>query len=308
MNINTKVCLAGLELQNPVTVASGTFGYGQEYSRFLDLNQLGAIIVKGVSVNPMEGNPPPRIVETSAGLLNSIGLQNDGLEIFIRKKLPLLERVKSKVIVNILGHSLEEYVTLAEELSKCPRVDALEINISCPNVQQGGLAFGVNSQSTFEVVRAVRKATSLPLITKLSPNVTDIVSIARSAQEAGTDAVSLINTILGMAIDIYQRKPKLAKIMGGLSGPAIKPVALRMVWQVSQALNIPIIGGGGIMNWEDAIEFLLAGAWAVSIGTGNFVDPATPIQVIEGIKGYMKKYRFHTITQVIGYMKMSHNL
>jgi dihydroorotate dehydrogenase (NAD+) catalytic subunit len=259
-------------------------------------------------VHPMEGNPSPRLVETSAGLLNSIGLQNDGLEIFIRKKLPLLERVKSKVIVNILGHSLEEYVTLAEELSKCPRVDALEINISCPNVQQGGLAFGVNSQSTFEVVQAVRKATSLPLITKLSPNVTDIVSIARSAQEAGTDAVSLINTILGMAIDIYQRKPKLAKIMGGLSGPAIKPIALRMVWQVSQALNIPIIGGGGIMGWEDAIEFLLAGAWAVSIGTGNFVDPTTPIQVIEGIKGYMKKYQFHTITQVIGYMKTSHNL
>ena len=303
MTIDTKIHLADIELKNPVTVASGTFGYGQEYARFIDLNQLGAIVVKGVSWQPMEGNPPPRIAETPAGLLNSIGLQNDGLESFINEKLPLLNDIDSIVIVNILGHSLQEYVVLAEELSTCPRVDALEINISCPNVEQGGLAFGADKQSTFEVVYAVRQKTQLPLITKLSPNVTDIVEIALSAQEAGTDAISLINTVLGMAIDIHERRPKLAKIVGGLSGPAIKPIALRMVWQVSQALNIPVIGMGGIMNWQDAIEFLLAGASAISIGTGNFIDPQTPIKVIRGIEEYMKRHQFQKITQIIGNLK-----
>jgi len=303
MTINTKIHLASLELKNPVTVASGTFGYGQEYARFFDLNQLGAITVKGVSVHPIKGNPPPRIAETPAGLLNSIGLQNEGLEDFINKKLPLLNDLDTIIIVNILGHSIEEYVILAEKLSKCPRVDALEINISCPNVQRGGLAFGTNKEATFEVVHAVRQSTSLPLITKLSPNVTDIVAIARSAQEGGADAVSLINTVLGLAIDIHQRSPKLANVVGGLSGPAIKPIALRMVWQVFQKLDIPIIGMGGIMNWEDAIEFLLAGARVISIGTGNFVDPQTPLKVIKGIEEYMKHHQFHQITEIIGNLR-----
>ncbi|MCL6584858.1 MAG: dihydroorotate dehydrogenase [bacterium] len=298
--VDIRVNLAGLELKNPVMVASGTFGYGQEYARFIDLNQLGAIVVKGVSAQPMAGNPPPRLVETPAGLLNSIGLQNVGLEVFIRDKLPFLQGIDSVVIVNILGHTVEEYVTLATELSKHPRVDALEINISCPNVERGGLAFGTDRQATFEVVQAVRQATHLPLITKLSPNVADIVPIARSAQDAGSDAVSLINTILGMAIDIHQRKPVLAKTVGGLSGPAIKPIALRMVWQVSQAVDIPVIGMGGIMSGDDAIEFLLAGASAVSIGTALFVDPQAPIKVLKGIEEYMKRYRFHSIREIVG--------
>jgi len=302
--VDMRVNLAGLELKNPVMVASGTFGYGQEYARFIDLNQLGAIVVKGVSAQPMAGNPPPRLVETPAGLLNSIGLQNVGLEVFIRDKLPFLQGIDSVVIVNILGHTVEEYVTLATELSKHPRVDALEINISCPNVERGGLAFGTDRQATFEVVQAVRQATHLPLITKLSPNVADIVPIARSAQDAGSDAVSLINTVLGMAIDIHQRKPVLAKTVGGLSGPAIKPIALRMVWQVSQAVDIPVIGMGGIMSGDDAIEFLLAGASAVSIGTALFVDPQAPIKVLKGIEEYMKRYRFHSIREIVGQLKL----
>jgi len=299
-NIDTEIHLAGLALKNPVMVASGTFGYGKEYAQFVDLNQLGAIVVKGISLHPMDGNPPPRLAETPAGLLNSIGLQNVGLEGFISSKLPFLEGIDSLVIVNILGHTIEEYVVLARELSKHSRVDALEINISCPNVDKGGLAFGTDRQSTFDVVQAVRQVTHLPLITKLSPNVTNIAAIAQSAQEAGTDAVSLINTVLGMAIDIHQRKPALARIVGGLSGPAIKPIAVRMVWQVSQAVDIPIIGMGGIMNAEDAIEFLLAGASAISIGTAHFVDPETPIKVLKGIEEYMMKYQFHKITEIIG--------
>jgi len=299
-HLDTKIHLAGLELKNPVMVASGTFGYGKEYARFVDLNQLGAIVVKGISLYPMDGNPPPRLAETPAGLLNSIGLQNVGLEAFISSKLPFLEGVDSLVIVNILGHTIEEYVALAEELSKHSRVDALEINISCPNVDKGGLAFGTDRQSTFDVVQAVREVTHLPLITKLSPNVTNIAAIAQSAQEAGTDAISLINTVLGMAIDIHQRKPALARIVGGLSGPAIKPIAVRMVWQVSQAVDVPIIGMGGIMNAEDAIEFFLAGASAISIGTAHFVDPETPIKVLKGIEEYMTRYQFHKITDIIG--------
>ncbi|MEW6379275.1 MAG: dihydroorotate dehydrogenase [bacterium] len=303
--IDTKVHLAGLELKNPVMVASGTFGYGREYAGFIDLNQLGAIVVKGVSVQPMAGNPPPRIVETPAGMLNSIGLQNVGLKTFISEKLPFLEEIDSLVIVNILGHTIDEYVTLASELSKHPRVDALEINISCPNVDKGGLAFGTDGEATFEVVQAVRKATHLPLITKLTPNVTSIALIARSAQEAGSDAISLINTVLGMAIDIHRRKPALARIVGGLSGPAIKPIALRMVWQVSQAVDIPIIGMGGIMSAEDAIEFLLAGASAVSIGTAQFVDPQIPIKVVKGIEEYMMRYQFHKIRDITGSLDVS---
>jgi dihydroorotate dehydrogenase (NAD+) catalytic subunit len=298
--IDLRVHVAGLKLKNPVMVASGTFGYGKEYATFVDLNQLGAIVVKGISLQPMDGNPPPRIAETPAGLLNSIGLQNVGLKNFISSKLPFLESVDSLVIVNILGHTIEEYVALATELSRHPRVDALEINISCPNVDKGGLAFGTDRQATFDVVQAVRQVTHLPLITKLSPNVTNIAAIAQSAQEAGSDALSLINTVLGMAIDIHRRKPALARIVGGLSGPAIKPIAVRMVWQVSQAVDIPIIGMGGIMNADDAIEFLLAGASAVSIGTAHFVDPQTPIKVLKGIEEYMMRYQFHTITEIIG--------
>lgn len=303
--IDTKIHLAGLELKNPVMVASGTFGYGREYAGFIDLNQLGALVVKGVSVQPMAGNPPPRIVETPAGMLNSIGLQNVGLKTFISEKLPFLQEVDSLVIVNILGHTIDEYVTLAEELSKHSRVDALEINISCPNVDKGGLAFGTDREATFEVVQAVRKATHLPLITKLTPNVTSIAPIARSAQEAGSDAISLINTVLGMAIDIHRRKPALARIVGGLSGPAIKPIALRMVWQVSQAVDIPVIGMGGITSADDAVEFLLAGASAVSIGTAQFVDPQIPIKVIKGIEEYMMRYQFQKIGDITGNLDVS---
>lgn len=278
------VNIAGIKMKNPVMAASGTFGYGEEYSELIDLNMLGAIVTKSVTLKPRKGNPPPRICETPAGMLNSIGLQNDGLKIFLEKQLPFLSQFDTPVIVNIAGENIAEYVEIAKALSKEKGISGIELNISCPNVKKGCIAFGIEPKLTKELVKAVRKSTKLPLIVKLSPNVTDITVIARAAVSAGADALSLINTVLGMAIDIKTKKPKLANITGGLSGPAIKPIAIRMVWQVAHAVKVPIIGIGGIMTADDAKEFFLAGAKAVQVGTANFVDVQAAIKIIEGLK------------------------
>lgn len=294
------VYIGKLKLKNPVMTASGTFGYGLEYTEFLDLNRLGAIVVKGLSVAPKEGNPPPRIVETTAGMLNAIGLQNIGLENFITKKLPLLKKFDTAIIVNFFGDSIKEYVMAAERLDSADGVHALEMNISCPNKQAGWSVFGTDPKVTFEVVSSVRKATGLPLIVKLSPNVTDIKIMAKAAEDAGADAISLINTITGIAVDIKTKKPKLANVTGGLSGPAIKPIALRMVWEAFKTVEIPIIGMGGIMNSPDAIEFMLAGATAVAVGTANFVNPAATIDIIEGLEAYMKENNINSVGELTG--------
>ncbi|HXX81847.1 MAG TPA: dihydroorotate dehydrogenase, partial [Thermodesulfovibrionales bacterium] len=275
--MDLSVEIGKLKLRNPVMTASGTFGYGEEYSEFIDLNRLGAVVVKGLSLQPKEGNPPPRIVETAGGMLNAIGLQNIGIERFIQEKLPFLKQFNTPVIVNFFGDSVEEYARAAERLSMSTGIHGLEMNISCPNKQAGWCIFGTDPKVTFEVVSAVRKSTDLTLIVKLSPNVTDIGVMARAAEDAGADAVSLINTITGMAIDIEARRPRLANITGGLSGPAVKPVALRMVWEVSRAVRIPIIGMGGIMNGRDSIEFILAGATAVAVGTAHFINPVSSV-------------------------------
>lgn len=300
MFMNLSVNIGRLKLKNPVMTASGTFGYGEEYSEFVDLNRLGAIIVKGLSLLPKEGNPPPRIVETPSGMLNSIGLQNIGIENFIKEKLPFLKKFNTAVIVNFFGDSINEYVEVAETLSGADGVHGLEMNISCPNREAGWCIFGTDPKVTFEVVSAVRKSTDLILIVKLSPNVTDIALIAKAAEDAGADAVSLINTITGMAIDIKTRMPKLGNITGGLSGPAVKPIALRMVWEVYKCVKIPIIGMGGIMNAEDAIEFILAGATAVSVGTANFINPAATIDIIEGIESFMEGNGISDLNELIG--------
>jgi dihydroorotate dehydrogenase (NAD+) catalytic subunit len=291
--------LAGIELKNPVMTASGTFGYGEEYESYLDLNCLGALVVKGLSLSPALGNPPPRIVETPAGMLNAIGLQNIGLESFIRDKLPRLRKLQTPVIVNFLGSTEEEYCRMAERLSKAEGVAGLEVNLSCPNIKQGGLAFGVDPKATYKLLKELKRATSLPLLAKLSPNVTDITVSAKAAEDGGADGLTLINTILGMAIDITTRRPKLANITGGLSGPAIKPIALRMVWQVAQTVKIPVIGVGGIMKGEDALEFIIAGASAIQVGTANFLDPTATIKVIEGIESYCRQYQVASIKELI---------
>lgn len=282
------VKIAGLRLKNPVLLASGTCGYGAEISDLVDLNRLGGVIVKGLSLEPRSGNPPPRIVETPCGLLNSIGLENVGLDAFVRDKLPWLRGLDTNVIVNILGDSVEEYARLADRIGGLDGVDAIEVNISCPNVKAGGASFGADPDAAAEVTRAVRYRTDLPIIVKLSPNVTDIVEIARAVASAGADAISLINTLLGMAIDIKRRRPALRNVFGGLSGPAIKPVALRMVWQAVEAVDIPVIGIGGITGTEDAIEFLMAGAAAIEIGTTTLLKPAAAIDIIAGIRDYME--------------------
>lgn len=297
---NCRVDIGGLRLNNPVMTAAGTFGYAAEYASFLDLNCLGAIIVKGLSMKPVVGNPTPRIVETSCGMLNAVGLENIGLKNFIRDKLPFLETLIPPVIVNIYGGCLDDYTELAARLNDIPTISGVEVNISCPNVKSGGLAFGVEPTSAFRVVNAVRKRTSKPVMVKLTPNVTDISLIARSVEDAGANAVSLINTITGMAIDIETRRPKLANIIGGLSGPAIKPIALRMVWQAAQAVKIPVIGMGGIVNADDALEFLIAGATAVQIGTANFMNPRVTLDIIEGIADYLVKHHIPDITDLIG--------
>lgn len=294
------VDLAGLHLKNPVMTASGTFGYGKEYADFFDLNALGALITKGVSLKPMAGNPPPRLCETPCGLLNAIGLQNVGAKDFLREKLPFLSRFSVPVIVNILGHSLPEYEEVARVLNDAPGLAALEVNISCPNVAQGGLAFGADPRLAAKVMARVRRATRLPLIAKLTPQVADIAAIARAVEGAGADAVSLINTIPGMAVDIQTRKSRLGRWAGGLSGPAVKPVALRLVYQVVQAVSIPVIGLGGIRTAEDALEFLLVGARAVQIGTANFIRPTATLEVIEGMEKFLIEKGIEKITDWIG--------
>ncbi|MFN3395937.1 MAG: dihydroorotate dehydrogenase [Thermodesulfovibrionales bacterium] len=298
--VDLSVNIGNLTLKNPVMTASGTFGYGEEYVEFVDLNRLGAVVVKGLSLKPREGNPPPRIVETPSGMLNSIGLQNIGIERFIREKVPFLRQFDATVIVNFFGDTIEEYREAAMALSDVEGVHGLEMNISCPNKEAGWSIFGTDPGTTHKVVSSVREATKLPLIVKLSPNVTDISMMAKVAEDAGADAISLINTITGMAIDIKTRRPKLANITGGLSGPAIRPVAVRMVWEASKAVRIPIIGMGGIMNYEDALEFILAGATAVAVGTANFVNPLVTMDIISGIEQYLMENNIKSIKEIIG--------
>ncbi len=295
----------GLVLANPVIAASGTFGYGEEYAGVLDLNRLGAIAVKGLSLEPRAGNPAPRLIETPSGVLNAIGLQNVGLDAFLADKLPFLRRFTLKVIVNIVGSTVEEYETLAERLSAAAGVHALEINVSCPNVKKGGMSFGQSVAGVFEVVQAVRRKTHLPTIVKLSPNVTDITEIARAAQAGGATALSLVNTFLGMAIDVETRRPKLASWTGGLSGPAIRPLAVRMVWEASKAVPIPIIGMGGITSGEDAVEFMLAGASAVAVGTGNFLNPLATVEVLDGVVRYLRRHDIEDIGRLVGAIDLS---
>ncbi len=300
MGVKLKTQIGRIKMKNPVTVASGTFGFGQEMAEFYDLSRLGAITVKGTSLKPWKGNPYPRTVETPSGMLNAIGLQNDGVDSLINEKMPFLRRFDVPVIVNIVGHSVEEYAELAKRLDKVEGIAGLEINISCPNVKEGCLVFGGTPQGTSEVVSAVRANTGLTLITKLSPNVGDLLPIARAAIDAGTDALSLINTLLGTAIDPWTRKFKLANVTGGLSGPAIKPVALKMVLDVARAVDVPIIGMGGIVNAMDAVEFLLAGADAVAVGTGNFVNPKAAVEIVDGIESYLTKMGIGDVKEIVG--------
>ncbi len=302
--MNTKVNFAGIEMKNPVTVASGTFGYGREYSDFFDLGKLGAIITKGTSLRPKSGNKPPRVCETASGMLNSIGLQNPGVKYFAENDLPNLRKFDTKIIVNACGSSIDEYVELCKILNTLD-IDGVELNLSCPNVKEGCMAFGNTYEGVRKVTSSVREVLEKPLIVKLTPNVTNIAEIAKGVEDGGADAVSLINTLLGMKIDINTRRPVLANNTGGLSGPAIKPVAVRMVYQVSQAVKIPIMGLGGIMNGEDAIEFMLAGASVISIGAGNFIDPYTSVKTVEGIEKYMKKYNIENITDIVGTVEMN---
>jgi dihydroorotate dehydrogenase (NAD+) catalytic subunit len=304
LNPNLKIKLGRISLKNPVLAASGTFGYGEEYSRFIDLNELGGIITKTVTLEPTQGNSPPRLAETPSGLLNAIGLENPGLKIFLREKLPFLQQFNTALVVNIAGEKEEEYLRLAERLDKLKGIDALEINISCPNVKTGGLIFGTNPSLVFSLVKRIREVTDIPLITKLTPNVTDIAEIAQAAEEAGTEALSLINTLLAMAIDVRTRKPKLGNVTGGLSGPAIRPIAIRMVRQTFQKVNLPLIGVGGIITAEDALEFILAGASAVAIGTANFIDPKTALKVKEGIREYMRQNNIREFKDLIGWLNL----
>ena len=294
------VAIAGLQLKNPVMTASGTFGYGGEFRDLVDLNRLGAIIVKGLSRQPAAGNPPPRIVETPCGMLNAIGLENIGIEAFRRTRLRFLRQFETPVIVNLYGQQAEDYEALATIVEDEPAIAAVEVNISCPNVKAGGIAFGVVPETAAELTRRIRQCTAKPLIVKLSPNVTDIVPIAQAVAAAGADALSLINTITGMVVDIDTRRPKLANITGGLSGPAIRPVAVRMVWQAARAVEIPVIGIGGIMTHNDALEFLIAGASAIQVGTANFVNPDATMAIIDGLETYLKAHKIADIKELIG--------
>ena len=297
--MNLSVNIAGVEWKNPVTTASGTFGSGMEYAEYVDLNKLGAVTTKGVANVPWPGNPTPRIAETYGGMINAIGLQNPGLDTFISRDIPFLKQYDTKIIVNVCGKTEEDYVDAVEKLSEQP-VDMLEINISCPNVKEGGIAFGQNPASAERITAAVKKVAKHPVIMKLSPNVTDITEMAKAVEAGGADAVSLINTITGMKIDINRRTFAVANKTGGLSGPAIRPVAVRMVYQAAQAVKVPIIGMGGIMNAEDALEFILAGATAVSVGTANFIDPMTTLKVAEGIEAYMRAQNVSDIRELVG--------
>ena len=298
-----KVRIGRLKLKNPVMAASGTFGFGEEFKDFVDLNKLGAIITKSITLKPREGNPPPRIVETASGILNSIGLQNDGIENFLKEKVPLLRKAKTVIVVSIAGESFNEYKELTRRLDKIDMVDAIEINISCPNVK-GGLEFAVEPNSTFDVVTLVRRNTGKVLITKLSPNVKDMGEIAKAAEEAGTDSVSLVNTFTGIAVDIQTKTSKLGNVVGGLSGPAIKPIALRMVWEVTRQVKIPVIGMGGVMDYKDALEFIIAGASAVQVGTASFVNPKATIEIIDGIERYMSKNKIKDMKGLIGCLRV----
>lgn len=302
--MNTKINFAGIEMKNPVTVASGTFGYGREYSEFFDLSKLGGIITKGTSLKPRSGNKPARVCETASGMLNSIGLQNPGVEYFAENDLPFLRKFDTAVIVNACGSSVDEYVELCKILNTLD-IDGVELNLSCPNVKEGCMAFGSSYEGVKFVTSEVRKVLDKPLIVKLTPNVSNIAEIAKGAEEGGADGVSLINTLLAMKIDIDKRKPVLANNMGGLSGPAIKPVAVRMVYQVAQAVNIPVLGMGGIVNGDDAVEFMLAGASAISIGAGNFIDPYTSVNTVKGIEDYMIKHKIEDIKDIIGKVEMN---
>ncbi|OQA27547.1 MAG: Dihydroorotate dehydrogenase B (NAD(+)), catalytic subunit [Firmicutes bacterium ADurb.Bin354] len=297
--MNTKVELAGIELKNPVMTASGTFGSGAEYSEMIDIGRLGAVVTKGVANAPWEGNPSPRVTEVYGGMLNAIGLQNPGVDVFIERDIPFLQKFDTKIIVNVCGHTVEEYIETVERLNDQP-VDMYEINVSCPNVKQGALAFGQDPHVLEETVKAVKAAAKKPVIIKLSPNVTSIRDMAIAAEAGGADVISLINTLIGMKIDINRRKFVLANKTGGFSGPAVKPVAVRMVYEASHAVKIPVIGMGGIADADDAIEFILAGASAVSVGTMNFSDPETTIKVIDGIEAYMKKYHVEDIKELVG--------
>ena len=298
--MNTQVTIAGVTLKNPVMTGSGTFGSGMEYGEFVDLNQLGAVVTKGVANVPWPGNPTPRVAEVYGGMLNAIGLQNPGIDVFCERDIPFLKQYDTKIIVNVCGKSVEDYLEVVDRLSVEEAVAMLEINVSCPNVKEGAIAFGQKADALYNITSEIKKHAKQPIIMKLSPNVTDITEMARAAEAAGADALSLINTITGMKIDIHRRKFALANKTGGMSGPAIKPVAVRMVYQTAQAVNIPIIGMGGIANAEDAIEFILAGATAVSVGAMNFVNPYTTVEVVKGIEDYMRQYGVNDIKDLIG--------
>ncbi len=299
-----RVRIGTLELRNPVLTASGTFGYAREFVNLLNLHRLGGVIVKGISLLPRPGNPPPRIVETACGMLNAIGLENVGVDRFILEKMPFLEGINTRIIVNILGDSIDEYAQITEKLDVVPGISAIEVNISCPNVKKGGVAFGSDPKMAAAVTQAVKENTTLPVIVKLSPNVSDITKIAGAVEQAGADCVSLINTLIGMAVNLKTRRPHLANIIGGLSGPAIKPVALRMVYQVAKSVSIPVIGIGGIESAEDALEFMLAGATAVQIGTANFINPRASEEVVEGISDYVIEQKLHSVREMIGALEM----
>ncbi len=301
--VNLEVKIGGLTLKNPVLTASGTFGYGEEFSDFIDLNKLGGFIVKGTTINHREGNPYPRMVETPSGMLNAVGLQNKGVDYFIDTIYPRIKDFNSEIIVNVSGATLDDYVAVCEKLSSLDKINAIEVNISCPNVKQGGMAFGTTTEGAAMVTKAVRKTYNKTIIIKLSPNVTDIASIAKAVEAEGADAVSLINTLMGMSIDVERQRPHLSTITGGLSGPAVRPIAVRMVWQVAKAVNIPIIGLGGIMNGRDALEFIMAGANAIQVGTANFIDPTTTIKIIDYINDYCKRHSITDINELVGVIK-----
>lgn len=298
--VNLNINIGNLSLKNPVLTASGTFGYGEEFSDFIDLNKLGGFIVKGTTINHREGNPYPRMIETPSGMLNAVGLQNKGVDYFINQIYPRISDIESEIIVNVSGASIGDYVAVCEKLAPLDKINAIEVNISCPNVKQGGMAFGTTANGAAQVTKAVRAAFPKTLIVKLSPNVTDITEIARAAESEGADSVSLINTMLGMAIDVEKRRPYLSTITGGLSGAAVRPVAVRMVWQVAKAVQIPVIGLGGIMNGRDAIEFMLAGATAIEVGTANFIDPSTTIKIIDFMNEYCDRHGIKDINEIIG--------
>lgn len=298
-----KVSLFGVEFESPVWTASGTFGFGVEYLHIVDLNKVGAVCVKGLSLKPKEGNPPPRVWETPCGMLNAIGLQNPGVDYFLERILPALEPFRCKVVVNIYGSAVEEYVELARRFRGVEGVDVLEVNASCPNVKEGGMAFGVSELAVARLTEAVKSASDKPVVVKLTPNVTDIARIAKAVESAGADGVCAVNTFLGMALDIYKRKSRLGTLFGGLSGPAIKPIALRMVYQVARAVSIPVVGVGGISTWQDAVEFFLAGASAVQVGTANFYNPKAVEEITTGLKAYLEEMGYSHISQLVGNLK-----